>query len=202
MNKIIKALISFIMVFAFASSIYIVKAEETNINENTEQIENNNGDLDNKNNNGELDNNNENNNGELDNNNEDNGFNLEDIEAQIKENNFVQWVVSLMTAFLGSGAFYMLLKGLANKALSRIKEKLNKELDEAKITKEMYEKRLNVLLDLQAKTEETLNLCNEKIDKMCKMLEEDFAITEEQKQKAREQLELLIGDKNEETNVR
>lgn len=200
MNKIIKALILFIMVFVLASSIYIVKAEETNINENTEQIEENNGELENnENNNGELENNE--NNGELDNN-EDNGFNLEDIEAQIKENNFVQWVVSLMTAFLGSGAFYMLLKGLANKALSRIKEKLNKELDEAKITKEMYEKRLNVLLELQAKTEETLNLCNEKIDKMCKMLEEDFAITEEQKQKAREQLELLIGDKNEETNVR
>lgn len=188
------------MVFAFASSIYIVKAEETNTGENTEQIENNNGELDNnENNNSELDNNE--NNGELDNN-EDNEFNLEDIEAQIKENNFVQWVVSLMTAFLGSGAFYMLLKGLANKALSRIKEKLNKELDEAKITKEMYEKRLNVLLELQAKTEETLNLCNEKIDKMCKMLEEDFAITEEQKQKAREQLELLIGDTNEKINIR
>lgn len=199
MNKIIKVIISFIMVFVFASSIYIVKAEETSINENTEQIEDNNGELDNENNNGELDNNEDN--GELDNN-EDDGLSLEDIEAQIKENNFVQWVVSLMTAFLGSGAFYMLLKGLANKALSRIKEKLNKELDEAKITKEMYEKRLNVLLDLQAKTEETLNLCNEKIDKMCKMLEEDFAITEEQKQKAREQLELLIGDSNEKNNVR
>lgn len=182
MNKIIKVLISFIMFFVFTSSIYIVKAEETNINENMEQIEENNG--------------------VLDNNNEDNGFNLEDIEAQIKENNFIQWVVSLMTAFLGSGAFYMLLKGLANKALARIKEKLNKELDEAKITKEMYEKRLNVLLELQTKTEETLNLCNEKIDKMCKMLEEDFAITEEQKQKAREQLELLIGGKDEEINIR
>lgn len=177
MNKIIKALISFIMCFTLASSIYMVKAEETNTGENTEQIENNNSELDNE-------------------------FNLEDIEAQIKENNFVQWIVSLMTAFLGSSAFYMLLKGLANKALSRIKEKMNKELDEAKITKEMYEKRLNVLLELQAKTEETLNTCNEKLNNLCKMLEEEFAITEEQKQKAREQLELLIGDPNEETNIR
>ena len=181
MNKIFKVIISFILCFSLFSSIYIVKAEETIAGENTVQNEENN-DTINKDSNED--------------------FTFEDIQTQIKENNFVQWVVSLMTAFLGSGAFYMLLKALANKALNRIKEKLNKELDEAKITKEIYEKRLATLIELQEKTEATLKDCNEKINNMCKMLEEDFAITEEQKQKAREQLELIFGGNYEKTDIR
>ena len=182
MNKIFKAIISFILCFSLFSSIYIVKAEEVSTEENTVQNEENNNEIINEDSNED--------------------FTFEDIQNQIKENNFVQWVVLLMTAFLGSGAFYMLLKALANKALSKIKEKLNKELDEAKITKEIYEKRLATLIDLQEKTEATLKDCNEKINNMCKMLEEDFAITEEQKQKAREQLELIFGGDYEKTDIR
>lgn len=196
MNKIFKVIISFILCFSLFSSIYIVKAEETSTGENTVQSEENNDEVINEDSN--EDSNKESNKSE--DSNED--FTFEDIQNQIKENNFVQWVVSLMTAFLGSGAFYMLLKALANKALNRIKEKLNKELDEAKITKEIYEKRLATLIELQEKTEATLKDCNEKINNMCKMLEEDFAITEEQKQKAREQLELIFGDNYEKTSIR
>lgn len=64
-----------------------------------------------------------------------------------------EWIISIVVAFLGSGAFFGLIYAIVKKISERAKEKIKELEKEAKLSKEQAEQAKKCLLELTEKVE-------------------------------------------------
>ena len=81
---------------------------------------------------------------------EENGITKVIIE---KASEIKDWIISIVVAFLGSGAFYGLIYSITKRILERTKEKIKELEQEAKLSKEQAEQARKCLLELTEKVE-------------------------------------------------
>ncbi len=91
------------------------------------------------------------------------------LETKAKE--FTDWIIALVVSFLGSSAFYLIVRAILNKTIKILKDKvavLTKSKDESEESKKEYEKKLdrleNIINNLIENNNELLNFIREKLE--------------------------------------
>lgn len=115
------------------------------------------------------------------------------IEEKAKE--FTDWIIALVVSFLGSSAFYLIVKAILNKTIKILKDKiavLTKSKDESEESKKEYEKKIDGL-------ENTINKLIENNDVLLNFVREKLEVDAAKEQKMAELLSTLLpkeGAKN------
>lgn len=108
------------------------------------------------------------------------------LETKAKE--FTDWIIALVVSFLGSSAFYLIVKAILRKTINTLKDKiavLTKSKDESEESKKEYENKIDVL-------ENTINKLIENNDELLKFIREKLEVDAEKEQKMVELLNTLL----------
>ena len=115
------------------------------------------------------------------------------LETKAKE--FTDWIIALVVSFLGSSAFYLIVRAILNKTIKILKDKvalLTKSKDESEESKKQYENKINEL-------ENTINKLIENNNVLLNFVREKLEVDAAKEQKMTELLETLLpkeGAKN------
>lgn len=115
------------------------------------------------------------------------------LETKVKE--FTDWIIALVVSFLGSSAFYLIVKAILKKTINTLKDKiavLTKSKEESEESKEEYEKKIDEL-------EETINKLIENNNVLLNFVREKLEVDAAKEQKMTELLDTLLpkeGAKN------
>ena len=108
------------------------------------------------------------------------------LETKAKE--FTDWIIALVVSFLGSSAFYLIVKAILKKTINTLKDKVtalteNKNISEE--SKKAYENKINEL-------ENTINKLIENNDKLLNYVREKLEVDAEKEKKMAELLDTLL----------
>lgn len=116
------------------------------------------------------------------------------IEDKAKE--FTDHIIALIVAFLGSGAFYTIVKALTKKGINALTSKVAALEDQNKISADAKKEYENKIAEL----EKQLNLATDKIDVVLDKICERLEIDEQKQKEMAELLEKLLPPLNEDKN--
>lgn len=108
------------------------------------------------------------------------------LETKAKE--FTDWIIALVVSFLGSSAFYLIVRAILNKTIKLLKDKvaaLNENKDISEESKKQYEKKIEEL-------ESTINKLIENNNELLNFVREKLEVNAEKEQKMAELLSTLL----------
>lgn len=116
------------------------------------------------------------------------------IEEKAKE--FTDYIIALVISFLGSSAFYLIVKLLLKKVINALTNKVNALEDQNKISADAKKEYENKIAEL----EKQLNLATDKIDVVLDKICERLEIDEQKQKEMAELLEKLLPPLNKDEN--
>lgn len=108
------------------------------------------------------------------------------LETKAKE--FTDWIIALVVSFLGSSAFYLIVRAILNKTIKLLKDKvvaLNENKDISEESKKQYEQKIKEL-------EDKINKLIENNNELLNFVREKLEVDAEKEQKMAELLSTLL----------